>query len=70
MTSDAMHLRRYLCFRQSLFISVALERAGRIPLFSLYFLSKFLSKFELSYSYVRYHVSSYVSVLGCQAQSF
>lgn len=34
------------------------------------FLSKFLSKFELSYSYVRYHVSSYVSVLGCQVQSF
>jgi len=34
------------------------------------FLSKFLSKFELSYSYVRFHVSSYLSVLGCQVQSF
>ena len=34
------------------------------------FLSKFLSKFELSYSYVHYRVSSYLSVLGCQVQSF
>jgi hypothetical protein len=36
----------------------------------LIFLSKVLSEFELSYSYVRYHVSSYLSVLGCQVQSF
>ena len=55
-----MHLRRYLCFvnlcSSQLHLSVP-----ALFLSSLFiFLSKFLSKFELSYSYVRYHVSSYV----------
>ena len=54
LCSSQLHLSVPVLFLSSLFI----------------FLSKFLSKFELSYSYVRYHVSSYVSVLGCQVQSF
>jgi len=64
-----MHLNCYYVSLISV-VSVALERAGPIPLFSLYFLSKFLSEFELSYSYVRCYVSSYLAVLCCQVQSF
>jgi hypothetical protein len=52
--SSQLHLSVPVLFLSSLFI----------------FLSKFLSEFELSYSYVRCYVSSYLAVLGCQVQSF
>ena len=65
-----MHLRRYLYF-VNLYSSQLHLSMPVLILSSLFiFLSKFLSKFELSYFYVRYRVSPYLSVLGCQVQSF
>jgi hypothetical protein len=70
LTSDVMHLNWYFIFSLISAVSVALERAGSIPLFSLYILSKFLSQFELSYYYIHCCVLFYLVVLGCQVQSF
>jgi hypothetical protein len=77
---DAISIKRYwhlmsctstdFMFHQSLSSQLHLSMPVLFLSSLLIFLSKFLSEFELSYSYVCCHVSSYLAVLGCQVQPF
>jgi hypothetical protein len=57
-------------FHQSLLSQLHLSMSVFFVSSLFIFLSKFLSQFELSDSYVRFYVSFYLAVLGCQVQSF
>jgi len=78
---DAISIKRYwhlmsctsigiLCFHRSLLSQLHLSMPVLFLSSLFIFLSKFLSQFELSYSYVRCCIRFYLMVLGCQVQSF